>query len=180
MLITLEDLKSLTTTKKELRVPEDIKLEFDEIKKQRNFTRMVFHNYFHYFYGVEVAYSAMKMYKKIQLEIDDDNKLKILKDLHPMTGKRSSPSIGTKELAHHDDLFKTIAYWYKMKQKHPQCYQVLFPKREENKKEKWDPRDICEMFFIDKWKEFRQKIGTIGTKYPDILLYKILLKEKEE
>lgn len=175
-----KELKILTSTRRELRLPGDIKIQFDEIKKLGNFNRMVFHKYFHYFYGVAVAYSAMKIHKKFNKTTNEDWQLKILNKLSSMVGKRSSPSIGTKELTHHDDLFKIIAYWYKMKQNHPKCYKVLFPRREESKEEIWDPREICEMFFIENWQEFRKKIGTIGTKFPDILIYNRFLKEKED
>ncbi|KKK56145.1 hypothetical protein LCGC14_3067460, partial [marine sediment metagenome] len=154
-----------------------IKDEFNEVKSFGNFNKMVFHKFFHYFYSVSVANSSMRINK-----LPDEEQKKLLKDLVPIKDMgimAKSDSIDTKQLDHHDDLFKTIAYWYRLKLGDPGCYKVLLAMDSKEWKENYNPRSICEKIFAHRWDKFRKKIGTIGTDYPDVLLYLQLTREKE-
>ena len=168
-----------TTSTRSLRLPEDLDEEFNEIKKSRNFKKRFFHQAFHNFYGLAVAYGAMNIHKEVIKQTEDEDKIKIIQDLHEIEGKKGSGGIDNPQLKHHDYLLKTIAYWYRMKLNDPDCFKVLLWIDDRDWKENYDPRLICEKFFIEKWKEFRNKIGKYGTDFPDVLMYRQFLREKE-
>lgn len=177
----VENVLEKTTSSRSLRVTEGIKKEFNELRNFGNFKKMVFHKFFHYFYAVAVAYAAMKINKQVKKAFFIEDEKEILQDVQPITGNMSrSASIDSPQLEHHDDLFKMIAYWYKMKMNDPFCFRVLVAHNNKEWKENYDPRMICEKFFIQMWNEFREKIGAFGTDFPDMLLYKQLLREKKK
>jgi len=172
------------SSSRSLRVTEKIKDEFNEIRNFGNFQKMVFHRYFHYFYSVSVAYNAMLTQKELKNHIFLDDDINFLEEMRPINNDTEimakSASIDSPQLKHHDDLFKVIAYWYRMKMDDPNCFKVLVAPDNKEWKENYDPRMICEKFFIRGWKEFRDKIGSIGTDFPDVLMYMKLLREKQK
>jgi len=168
-----------TTSTRSLRLPDDLDNKFNEIKFSRNFKKRFFHNAFHNFYGIAVAYGAMNVYKHNEKQISEEDKSKVIADLKDIQGKKGQGGIENKQLIHHDDLFKTISYWYRIKMKDDECYKVLLAIDDKTWKDNYDTRKICEKFFIEKWDEFRRKIGEIGTEFPDVLMYAQFLREME-
>ena len=144
-----------------LHLNEELKEEFNSIKKFGNFERWTFNKKFHYFYSVAVAYSAQI------ISAQEEDIIKItLNNLKEIPNKIDTASIYKDQLAHHDDLFKCIAYWLEMKKGNKKCYEVLIKTNE--------ARRISEMFFQEKWKEFKEIISNYSSKFPDIQLLDLL------
>lgn len=150
--------KSVRKGTRRLLLPKELNEEFSSIRNFGNFEKYAMSKYYHYFYSIAVAYSANETSKNPKPKSDLENLKKL--------PSRDVPSIDNPQLAHHDDFFKTIAYWYKMKLGEEEYYKIL---TEPDKS-----REIAEMFFLSYWVYFKGRIENFSSDFPDVQMVELI------
>lgn len=141
-----------------LNLPESINNEFNEIKNFGCYSKFFGRDFFHSFYSLAIAY-ATKEIKPSELKGYFDEDIEI--DKNP-NKEKISPAIDNPQLEHHDYFFKTIAYWYAMKNGDEYCYRYIIQTNESRK--------FCEELFYHYYKNYLDKLRNLSSEIPNIAL----------
>ena len=149
---------SLDKGTRTLTLPESIDEEFNEIKEFGCYAKFYGRTFFHSFYSLAIAYATTEIEPE---ELKDYFHSGESYDKNPKNETMKN-AIDSPQLAHHDILFKIIAYWYALKNNDDLCYRYIIETNE--------ARKFCEELFFRYYKSFLEKLKKLSSEIPNINL----------
>ena len=141
---------------RKLILPLSVDKEFNEIKNFGCYLKFFGRDFFHSFYSLAIAY-ATKEISPAELKSFFFDGIEIEKNPNK---EKLKTAIDAPQLKHHDLFFKTIAYWYALKNGKEDCYRYIIETNE--------ARKFCEELFYRYYKNFLDKLRNLNSEIPNI------------